>query len=255
MKVTLIGSGNTATVLGRRIALAGHEIVQVYSRNREHGSLLADEFGCPVTDAWAEIGREAGLYLVALSDGAIPALGADLSLPGKLVVHTAGAVSKEVLAGITADYGVLYPLQSLRKEIRAPQEIPLLVEGSRPDALERIVAFARTLSQQVREADGETRMKLHLAGVLVNNFSNHLYALTAGYCHREGLPFDLLLPLINETAGRLSHTDPVNAQTGPAVRGDEATIGRHLKMLDNYKDIKDLYKLITLQIKETFRKK
>jgi hypothetical protein len=171
------------------------------------------------------------------------------------VVHTAGSVPQTVLAGITEDHGVLYPLQSLRKEIRVPQDIPLLVEGNSPAVLERIKAFAGSLSPQVLEADGDQRMKLHLAGVLVNNFSNHLYTLTADWCQREDLPFKLLLPLIVETAERLSLTDPARTQTGPAVRGDGATIEKHLKMLDNYKDIKELYKLMTFQIEELYRKK
>jgi predicted short-subunit dehydrogenase-like oxidoreductase (DUF2520 family) len=255
VKIVLIGSGNTATVLGRRIALAGHEVLQVFSRSREHAILLADELGCSATDSWEEITREAGIYLVALSDDSLLTIGGRLSLPGKLVMHTAGSVSRKALAGISADNGVLYPLQSLKKEIPAPREIPLLVEGNSTEALEKIAAFARTLSPQVREADGETRMKLHLAGVLVNNFSNHLYALTAGYCRQEEIPFELLLPLIYETAARLSYADPVDTQTGPAVRGDAATIERHLALLDNHKNIKDLYKLITFQIQDKYEKK
>jgi predicted short-subunit dehydrogenase-like oxidoreductase (DUF2520 family) len=250
MKIVIIGSGNAATVLSRLIVRSGHEIMQVFSRRREHAVALAEELGCSWSADWTGINREAGLYLVAISDNALLTLGEELVLPGKLVVHTAGAISRNALEGVAENFGVMYPLQSLRAAIRPIPEIPMLVDGNSPGALERIRNFALTLSGQVQAADDETRLKLHLAGVVVNNFSNHLYALTAAFCRQEGIAFDMLLPLIGETAGRLSHTDPWNAQTGPAVRGDEVTIERHLKLLDNYKDIKELYRLITIQIRE-----
>jgi predicted short-subunit dehydrogenase-like oxidoreductase (DUF2520 family) len=252
MKIALLGSGNVATVLGRRMALSGHAITQVFSRNRDHAAALADELGCSFTDDWGLIDGEAGLYLVALSDHTLLSIGDRLSLPGKLVVHTAGSVSRDILQGVTDRYGVLYPLQSLRKEIAYIPEIPLLVDGNNADCLRIIADLAGTISNRVETADDATRSKLHLAGVMLNNFSNHLYALTAGYCRQEGIAFDLLLPLIVETAGRLAGADPRNVQTGPAVRGDEETIERHLNLLDNYKDIKELYRLVTIQIKERY---
>jgi hypothetical protein len=102
----------------------------------------------------------------------------------------------------------------------------------------------------VQVADDVTRLKLHLAGVLVNNFTNHLYALTEDFCRQEGIDFDLLLPLIKETAGRLSHFRPRQSQTGPAVRRDNNTIKKHLELLNNHNDIKELYKLFTNKIQE-----
>ncbi len=253
MKVVLIGSGNAATVLGRRIAESGHAIVQVFSRSREHAARLASILDCPCCTEWQEISRDGELYLVALSDNALLSLGERLTLPGKLVVHTAGAISRDVLMGVSENYGVLYPLQSLRAAIPYFAKIPLLVDARHPADLQRIMDFARTISVQVEAADDATRLKLHLAGVIVNNFSNHLYALAAAFCQREGIRFDLLLPLISETAGRLSLIDPREAQTGPAVRGDDATIKKHLKLLDNYKDINELYQLFTVQIEQLSR--
>jgi len=173
-----------------------------------------------------------------------------LSLPGKLVVHTGGSVPREVLLEVSVHSGVLYPLQSLRKELRPYPEIPLLVDAKDPDDRQRITELARSISGQVRDADNETRLKLHLAAVLVNNFTNHLYVLADEYCRAEGVAFSMLLPLIRETAGRLSRIPPGDAQTGPAIRGDAATIERHLSMIDNYKAIKEVYTLFTRQIRE-----
>ncbi|HZE85252.1 MAG TPA: Rossmann-like and DUF2520 domain-containing protein, partial [Puia sp.] len=249
MKVVIIGSGNVATVLGRLIAGAGHEIVQVFSQHPEHAALLASQLGSPsFTDDWKAVSQGAELYLAAISDKSLLSLGARLALPGKLVVHTAGSVSRDILRPVSGHVGVIYPLQSLRKEIWPYSAIPLLVDGNDADILERVTAFARTISPQVVPAGDEVRLKLHLAGVLVNNFTNHLYTLTEEFCQKEGIDFGLLLPLIRETADRLAYFPPGEVQTGPAIRGDRITVERHLELLDKYGDIRSLYRLFTDQI-------
>jgi predicted short-subunit dehydrogenase-like oxidoreductase (DUF2520 family) len=248
MKVVIIGSGNTATVLGTKMFQAGHEILQVISRQEAHAARLASALHSTYSTGLSTIRREAELYLVALSDNALYELGAQLSLPGKLVVHTAGTVPKEVLRKVSAHSGVLYPLQSLRKEILPFPEIPILIDANEPDDRVRIADFARTISAFVREAGDEERSKLHLAAVVVNNFTNYLYTMAADFCGREKVDFLLLLPLIKETADRLSHFPPRDVQTGPAVRGDESTIKKHLDLLSNYKEMTEFYKLFTNKI-------
>ncbi|HLZ90051.1 MAG TPA: NAD(P)-binding domain-containing protein, partial [Puia sp.] len=149
MKTVIIGSGNVATVLGGRIAAAGHTILQVVARREAAALSLATEWECGYTTRWEETDPGADIYIVALSDRVIPELGRVLSLPGRLVVHTAGAVPRSVLQEISERTGVLYPLQSLRKEIRPFPEFPLLIDAGRPDDLAVIDAFARTLARQV----------------------------------------------------------------------------------------------------------
>ncbi|HVV07345.1 MAG TPA: DUF2520 domain-containing protein [Puia sp.] len=250
MQIVIIGSGNVATVLGGKLHEAGHRIVQVFSRRPEHAMRLAKELECEYVTNWVNINHAADFYIAALSDDALRTFGSEISLPGRLVVHTGGAVPKEVLLKVSANSGVLYPLQSLRRELRPYPEIPLLVDANLPADLDRILDVARSISGQVQAADNDTRLKLHLAAVLVNNFTNHLYVLAEEYCRKEGADFNMLLPLIRETALRLSGIPPRDAQTGPAIRGDEATIGRHLELIGNYKDIKEVYTLITRQIQE-----
>jgi predicted short-subunit dehydrogenase-like oxidoreductase (DUF2520 family) len=248
MQIVLIGSGNVATILGGKLQQAGHRIVQVFSRHSEHARRLAEELHSAYVSKWDDILREADVYIVALSDDAILGLHADLSLPGKLVVHTGGAVPKEALLKVSGNSGVLYPLQSLRKELRPYPGIPIMVDANIPGDLDKITTLAKSISSQVRPADNATRLRLHVAAVLVNNFTNHLYALAEEYCRSEGADFTLLLPLIRETADRLSRIPPREAQTGPALRGDEATIKRHLELIGNHKDIKEVYTLMTRQI-------
>lgn len=253
MKVVIIGSGNTATVLGTKIMEAGHEILQVVSRREEHAARLATILRCAHGTGWDAVDRAGEFYLVALSDDALYALGEELSLPGKLVAHTAGTVSKAVLRKVSENSGVLYPLQSLRKEIHPFPEIPFLVDALNLRDLAPLSDFARTIGRQVMTADDTLRLKLHLAAVLVNNFTNFLYTLAADFCRQEQTDFSLLLPIIQETATRLAHYAPGTVQTGPAIRGDRSSIARHLSLLDNYKDIKDLYSVFTDKIGAYYR--
>jgi predicted short-subunit dehydrogenase-like oxidoreductase (DUF2520 family) len=189
---------------------------------------------------------------VALSDTALETLGHHLNLPGKLVVHTAGAAPLNILQSVSTRIGVLYPLQALRAAIRPFPPIPVLVDARNPEDLQVLEAFARTLSTEVRRADDATRLKLHLAAVLTNNFTNYLYTLAAGYCEKEQIDFSILLPLIRETADHLDRYAPGAVQTGPAVRGDGPTIARHLKLLDNYQEIRNIYELFTNLIEEHY---
>ena len=255
MKVVIIGSGNVATVLGGKIAAAGHTMLQVVARNEEAAARLGRQWGCGFATDWAFIDPDAEIYIVSLSDRAITEFGERVRLPGRLVLHTAGAVSGKVLKAVSDRCGVLYPLQSLRREIRPFPEFPLLIDAEDPADLPTIEAFARTLARQVQRANDELRLKLHVAAVVINNFSNYLYTLAADFCREEGLEFNLLMPLIRETAGRLEQYAPADVQTGPAVRGDAGTIATHLKILSNYKDLNELYRLFSVQIEAYYEKR
>lgn len=248
MKVVIIGSGNVATIFGDKILAAGHTILQVVARRQEAAALLAGEWGCGYTTRWEETNRGADLYIISLSDRALEGLGGVLSLPGKLVVHTAGAVACSALLPVSANSGVLYPLQSLRKEIRPFPEFPLLIAANQREDLSLIEAFARTIARKVEQADDAARLKLHAGAVLVNNFTNYLYTLAADLCRDEKLDFSLLLPMIRETAERVERYPPRDVQTGPAIRGDGITVKRHLEILSKYNSISELYKLFTMQI-------
>ena len=146
MRVVLIGSGNVATVMGRLIFRNKHEVVQVVSRNTEHAKQLADELGCSWSGSNDAVDRDADLYLVAVSDSALYELNKSFHIGNKLIVHTAGSVSKEVLKDSSANFGVIYPLQSLRKEMEYTDDIPFLIDGNSEETITLLEDFARTLS-------------------------------------------------------------------------------------------------------------
>lgn len=248
MKIVLIGTGNTATVLGRKLKAAGHEIVQVYGRDSKAASELAYELDTESTNYWNVVNRQADLYLLAVSDIAITEILQELRLPDKTVVHTAAAVSKEVLKESADHYGVFYPLQSLRKDSRYLPDIPIIIDASDATTLQELESLGESISTHVVEADDEERARLHLAAVFCNNFVNHLYALAEEYCRKEGLDFSLLLPLIIETAERVNEMPPAQSQTGPALRNDSTTIQKHLRLLEKHPRMKRLYEELTASI-------
>ena len=250
MRVVIIGSGNVATILGRLIKKSGHTIIEVYSREAAHAKILSDELQCSFTDKSNLIDKNADIYLFAISDAALYELDETFRFGNKLALHTAGSVPIDVLKNVSTNCGVLYPLQSLRKEMDTIPEIPLLIEGNTEDILESIEDFAKTISQIVFTSTEEHRIKLHLTAVIVNNFTNHLFALASDYCKNEGLDFKLLFPLINETVQRLRHYSPGEMQTGPAIRNDTVTIDKHLQLLSGYPKLKDIYGKMTENIIE-----
>jgi len=232
------------------IKKSGHILLEVCGRNIAELKKIATAFDVPVSSI-PDFTRHADLYIVAITDDALYKVGDWLSLEKKLVVHTAGSVSKEVLQKVSRNYGVLYPLQSLKAGMKSIPEIPFLVDGNTADDLALIKDFASDLSDRVVVADDEARLKMHVAAVFVNNFSNHLYALAERYCKTEHLSFDLLLPLIQETANRLSTISPADAQTGPAARGDQSTIKKQMEILNAHPQLQNIYEAMTESI-ETF---
>ncbi len=245
MKVVIIGSGNVATVLGRLFKKNNHDIIQVVSRNAAHAKLLAEELDCPYIDNNGIINQDGELYLVAVSDAALYSLSNSTHLGKKLVLHTAGSAPKDVLKNISVNYGVLYPLQSLRKEMDYLDDIPFLIDGNTEETITLIEDFAKTISANVVKACDDERLKLHVAAVVVSNFTNHLYALAEDFCKQENIDFKLLAPLINETANRVTKVSPSAMQTGPAARNDLFTLDKHLRLLSNHPKLKYIYLKIT----------
>jgi predicted short-subunit dehydrogenase-like oxidoreductase (DUF2520 family) len=253
MDIVIIGSGNVAAVLGRKFKAAAHKIVQVVSRNASAASKLAYEWDTESTNYISLINKKADFYLIAVSDDAIPHIISELKLPPKKVVaHTAASVSKDVLKSVADHYGVFYPLQSLRKEMKTLPDVPVFFDGNDEVAKKLLEKLAHSIAEEkVTEAGDDARMKLHVAAVVVSNFTNHLYTLAEEYCKKEGLDFNQLLPLIGETALRIQTVSPKQAQTGPAIRHDKETIEKHLDLLKSHPHLRNIYLLLTESIQQT----
>ena len=168
-----------------------------------------------------------------------------------LMVHTAGSIPMNVWEGHVPHYGVFYPMQTFSKQREVDfKEIPFFIEASSAEDAAFLKAIASTLSNRVYDADSEQRKSLHLAAVFTCNFTNHMYALAAELLKKYNLPFDVMLPLIDETARKVHELEPKTAQTGPAIRYDENVIGNHLRMLADDPAMQRLYELLSRSIHE-----
>lgn len=251
MDIVIIGTGNTATILGKKLKEAGHPVLQVFGRNKTATVALAKSLEAEAIFDYKSISHQAALVLLAVSDKAVEEVALQLQLGDQTLAHTAASVAMDVLKGKAKHYGVFYPLQSLNKAVKGLPEIPVLVDGSDENTRQALLSLAGTISSQVFVADDEKRVKMHLAAVMVNNFTNHLFTLVDKFCHEEGIQFSLLLPLIKETVFRLDETEPAKAQTGPAARNDLVTIKKHLSLLEKAPQLKSFYELFSESIQQS----
>ena len=251
--VVFIGAGNLATNLAKALYYKGFRIVQVYSRTEESARALAEKVEADYTTDLQEISKDAKLYIVSLKDAAFVELLPQITEDKQksLLVHTAGSIPMSVWEGHAERYGVFYPMQTFSKQREVDfQEVPFFIEAKRAEDTELLKAIASTLSEKVYEADSEQRKSLHLAAVFICNFTNHMYALAADLLEKYNLPFEVMLPLIDETARKVHELAPRDAQTGPAVRYDENVMSNHLAMLVDSPALQEIYKLMSKSIHE-----
>ena len=249
MDIVLLGSGRVATQLGRAFKMAGQTIVQVWSRNLEHAKELADTVASEAISDLDDINRSADLYIIAVKDSAILELASALDIGDNLIVHTSGSTSIQALDGVSSHTGVFYPLQTFSKNKAVDfRSVPIAIEASNPEDLAAIRAIADRLSERVTELDSAQRKALHVAAVFACNFTNHLMAISQQLLKSENLDFDLLRPLIAETAGKVQQYDPETVQTGPAIRGESEIIHAHLEMLQENPEWHELYKQLSQSI-------
>ena len=255
MQIVIIGSGNAATAIGHLCHRGNHKILQVFGRNKQTTDSLAAAIESEPVYDWELIRHDADIYIVALPDSVLPDLYLHFTLQKGLIVHTAGAVSMHALSKVARNYGVLYPLQSLHKKVLAYSHIPLLVDGNTPEDKTLISDFAATLSGKVAYANDEERAKLHVAAVWVNNFTNHLYTIAWDYCKQQELDFTLLLPMMEQTVSRIAIGKPSDFQTGPAIRCDQATLEKHILLMEKMPEAQELYQQLSKAIEHYYHKK
>jgi predicted short-subunit dehydrogenase-like oxidoreductase (DUF2520 family) len=245
ISVSIIGSGNVAQHLISAFEKAGNiELVQIYSRNPKAN--FPDSKSVAITSNFNEL-LPVDLYIIAVSDDIITSVSEQISFTNQLVVHTSGSVAMESLNNSNRK-GVFYPLQTLSKtkEINF-KEVPLCIEAESNSDLQLLNEVASAISNNVFEIDSNQRKSLHVAAVFVNNFTNHLFQIGNEICYENGVSFEILKPLILETANKINSLSPKEAQTGPAKRKDTTTINKHLDFLSN-PNHKEIYKILTKSI-------
>ena len=254
-KVSIIGSGNVVQHLiqafQNKIVLDSQiELVQVFARNKKSLPHLLDSNS--ITSDYTQL-QAADVYIIAVSDDAIAEVSSQLPFENRLVVHTSGTVPLTTLESKNRR-GVFYPLQTFSKDKAVNfKTIPICLEAENEKDLETLNQIANAISDAVYEINSEQRKALHVAAVFVNNFVNHLYQIGNEICEDNQIPFDILKPLIQETANKIVTLSPKEAQTGPAKRNDLKTIAAHEQFLTDENQA-TIYKLLTQSIQNNGKK-
>ena len=254
MRICLIGAGNMATQLGMALLEKGHQIVQVWSRTQQSAAKLASKLNCPYTTETSSITSKTDIYILAINDTAIESVLLQRSWGDTLVVHTAGSIPMNILTLYCTNYGVFYPFQTFTIEKKVDfDQIPVCIEANTPQNLEILNGLAQSISQNIKLFDSNQRQQIHLAAVFVCNFVNHFYTIGEKLLTEKGIDFEILKPLILETASKVIYQSPESSQTGPASRNDKIVMDKHLEMLANDPDLKNLYSLLSERIIQTHK--
>lgn len=242
----MLGSGNVATHFA--LALKDKcDVVQIYSRTLANAQQLAEKVECEAVDDLKMVVKDADVYIIAVNDDAIASVIDNAPCNDALWLHTSGSTPIEVFEGKRAHYGVCWPVQSLSKSnIVKMDDVHLFIEGNNDKATQRLEKFAYAISHNVHQATSHDRLLLHIASVFACNFANHMFTLSSEVLDEAGLPFDVMLPLIKTAVEKLERLTPQESQTGPAARGDEKIIEKHLSTLKG--DKRKIYEMLSKSI-------
>jgi predicted short-subunit dehydrogenase-like oxidoreductase (DUF2520 family) len=251
--IVILGAGNVAFHLTRALIENTCNVRQIFNRTLEHAREIGEANRISYTDKISEI-EKADIYIIASADSGIEEFSHYIPYDDVLVVHTSGSSPMSVLKG---DYrkGVFYPLQTFSKERTMRYDnIPFFIEAENPEDLKKLNELGNRISNEVHELNFASRMQVHMTGVWANNFVNHLYYIAGNICEQNNVPFDVLLPLIQETANKVIEMSPKDAQTGPAKRGDQVIVDRHLEALQDDSRLLQIYQILTDSIKRVYEK-
>lgn len=262
MTISIIGYGNVAFHLGKRLREKGIFINQIIGRNAEKAAWLADILSTDFETDFSKIKTDSDIYIIAVSDSAIPLVADKLSqiLDNQLVVHTSGSIPSTILEPYFKNFGTFYPLQTFSLSSQPDFEsIPFFINAPTIHSVDLLKNLGEQIAHNIYEIADDKRIVLHIAAVFINNFTNHLFQIGYDILEKEHLPFDVLKPLILETVHKIQNHKPEDMQTGPAKRGDLVTIEKHLEYLKNNSPqgigkgayYYELYKIFSKSIRKT----
>ena len=235
-----------ATHLALALHDAGCTVHQVLSRSFEHAQMLARRVDAQPIDRWQRLDEDADVYLLAVTDDALYDLALDLRLPSALVLHTSGSTPLTVLKPISRRHGVVWSPQTFVRDIAMDyRRLPLCIEGSSPEVEVEMEELMSLVSPCIYHLDHEQRRQAHLAAVWVSNFVNALNATAQDLMARNGLDFDMLRPLAEQTLRKWDYGNLWLQQTGPAIRHDEKTLNAQRRLLLDQPQLLALYDQLT----------
>jgi predicted short-subunit dehydrogenase-like oxidoreductase (DUF2520 family) len=254
IKVAFVGSGNLAHGLAPALQAGGLcEVVQVFSRNNDSARLLAERLGVEAYNLVDDFLPEVRLIFLAVRDDALPEM-VNIVAHAKrhkdcTVVHSAGSAPLSTLSPLDHSSGVFYPLQTFSMgRILDLSNVPIFLEGDE-DALGRLKPLAESISRDVRMANSEERMHIHIGAVFASNFVNWMIQCA----EKVGGSFEVYRPLLSEVVAKLNDMAPIQAQTGPARRHDSRVLFQHLEVIKkHHPELAELYETLSHQIGQAY---
>ncbi len=248
--IVIIGSGNVATHLAIAFLKAGHRITAVISRNENNAAQIAEKTKSKYSSDFNDIPAASDFIILAVKDEAVAEIASKPNAGNAIVAHTSGSVEMNVFQNHAANFGVFYPLQTFHKEKELEiREVPFCIEGNNETTANALSELAKSISSNIHFVSSENRKVLHVAAVFACNFTNHFYTIAENILAEKNLSLDILRPLIKETALQVMDKNPSQLQTGPAVRGDEKIMQQHLNYLAAKPELAELYKKMSVSIK------
>lgn len=241
-QIGIVGVGRAGGALGRALHAAGYPITSVWSRSTERAGTLAEATGAAIASTPAAVAGASKLVLVAVPDALIGPIGVQLAddVTGveHMAVHLSGANDASALASLAKAgwlTGAFHPLQTFADDCS-----PVLpgtafaIEAPEPlrDTLTMMTLALGGAPLQLAAGD---RAIYHAAATMTANYTVTLIHVAANLLTQCGLAPEqalaALLPLLRGTVENLGRVGLPDALTGPIVRGDEATIRRHVAAL------------------------
>ncbi len=256
-KISILGSGNVAWHIARKLYSEGVAIDCVFSRNAQTGKEMASAVDATYTGSSEEIPSTSDAYLFMMSDTANEEFARFLSFgDDKILIHTSGSLSADIFADASKNFAVMYPFQTFSRNIEVEDfcTIPICIDASNAETFENVKALACKISQKIYSLDFEQRRFLHVAGVFAANFMNHSVHLGQKLLSDHNIPIDILNPLLRQSFAKILFGGAFLSQTGPAARGDREVVETHRKLLENDKLMADIYALMSESILKTYKK-
>ncbi|CAN5574743.1 DUF2520 domain-containing protein [soil metagenome] len=251
LTIGILGSGNMAFCLGTALMDAGYIVHEIIARNPKEGKKLSHLLHAKWKSDLHQMEGNADCYFVCLQDNAIASVITEFPVKFKMLIHTSGSISIDVFKNYEGDFGVFYPVQTIKKDITPDwKNTPVCIEANDRQSLKTLQLIAASISKKIYPLNSEQRLNLHLAAVFANNFSNACFSMSEEITKASGLPFDLLRPLILSTALNVQQTSPVKVQTGPAKRNDLKVLKKHQALLDESPELLKIYRLLSRYISE-----
>ncbi len=257
LRVGIIGAGNVATHIATSLHQSA-DVVQIYTPHMSTATLLADRTGAEATDSIANLRTDVDCIILSIKDDAVAAVLKQIdstfspdALSRIVWMHTAGSVDMNCFPDSMPNHGILYPLQTFSRDVAVDmRKVPFFIEGTTALAIECISTLARMLSDKVKPLDSEQRRQLHAAAVLACNMPMYLWSLAHDVLQAHGLDFAVMRPLLEVTLDKAMSCNPSDVITGPARRGDTATIAKH--MADLPPQAANVYAILTNEILKKF---